>query len=179
MDGNHGQVTIRLPYPVRIDSFTIDHVSSLIVNPTNGHETAPKTIRVTGYPPCDDNDNDDNDNDNGACKALGFQIQDPMEIAQIHYDTEGPSSIQTFDSIWTTQASKFSKTTTAVEDSSSNDDEDDDDDDDDEDSCSQAASCTAPPRMNVAGITVKILENWGNPEYTCMYRFRVHGEPAH
>ena len=24
--------------------------------------------------------------------------------------------------------------------------------------------------------TLKIQENWGNSDYTCLYRFRVHGE---
>ena len=28
-------------------------------------------------------------------------------------------------------------------------------------------------------IEVRVLSNWGHPEYTCMYRFRVHGEPRH
>ncbi|XP_051250666.1 SUN domain-containing protein 1-like isoform X5 [Dicentrarchus labrax] len=27
-------------------------------------------------------------------------------------------------------------------------------------------------------IEVQVLSNWGHPEYTCMYRFRVHGMPA-
>ncbi|XP_058509178.1 SUN domain-containing protein 1 isoform X6 [Solea solea] len=26
-------------------------------------------------------------------------------------------------------------------------------------------------------IEVRVLSNWGHPDYTCMYRFRVHGEP--
>uniref|UniRef100_UPI0037E70609 SUN domain-containing protein 1 isoform X3 n=1 Tax=Semicossyphus pulcher TaxID=241346 RepID=UPI0037E70609 len=26
-------------------------------------------------------------------------------------------------------------------------------------------------------IEVRVMSNWGHPEYTCMYRFRVHGEP--
>ncbi|XP_033886732.2 SUN domain-containing protein 1 isoform X4 [Acipenser ruthenus] len=26
-------------------------------------------------------------------------------------------------------------------------------------------------------IEMKVLSNWGHPEYTCLYRFRVHGEP--
>ena len=25
---------------------------------------------------------------------------------------------------------------------------------------------------------VKVLSNWGHQEYTCIYRFRVHGSPG-
>ncbi|XP_075285043.1 SUN domain-containing protein 2 [Opisthocomus hoazin] len=28
-------------------------------------------------------------------------------------------------------------------------------------------------------VELRVLSNWGHPEYTCVYRFRVHGEPAH
>ncbi|XP_036747329.1 SUN domain-containing protein 2 isoform X2 [Manis pentadactyla] len=28
-------------------------------------------------------------------------------------------------------------------------------------------------------VELRILTNWGHPEYTCIYRFRVHGESAH
>ncbi|XP_054362788.1 SUN domain-containing protein 2 isoform X3 [Mirounga angustirostris] len=28
-------------------------------------------------------------------------------------------------------------------------------------------------------VELRILTNWGHPEYTCIYRFRVHGEPTH
>ncbi|XP_013209266.1 SUN domain-containing protein 1 isoform X3 [Microtus ochrogaster] len=27
-------------------------------------------------------------------------------------------------------------------------------------------------------VELRVLSNWGHPEYTCLYRFRVHGEPA-
>ncbi|KAL2078235.1 hypothetical protein ACEWY4_025920 [Coilia grayii] len=27
-------------------------------------------------------------------------------------------------------------------------------------------------------IELRVLSNWGNPDYTCLYRFRVHGQPA-
>ncbi|KAM9461938.1 SUN domain-containing protein 1 isoform 2-T2 [Clarias gariepinus] len=27
-------------------------------------------------------------------------------------------------------------------------------------------------------IELRVLSNWGHPEYTCLYRFRVHGEPV-
>ncbi|NXF02592.1 SUN2 protein, partial [Smithornis capensis] len=28
-------------------------------------------------------------------------------------------------------------------------------------------------------VELRVLSNWGHPEYTCIYRFRVHGEAAH
>ncbi|XP_010135399.1 PREDICTED: SUN domain-containing protein 2, partial [Buceros rhinoceros silvestris] len=28
-------------------------------------------------------------------------------------------------------------------------------------------------------VELRVLSNWGHPEYTCIYRFRVHGEPVH
>ncbi|NWX16821.1 SUN2 protein, partial [Aegotheles bennettii] len=28
-------------------------------------------------------------------------------------------------------------------------------------------------------VELRVLSNWGHPEYTCLYRFRVHGELAH
>uniref|UniRef100_A0A4W3I8C7 SUN domain-containing protein n=1 Tax=Callorhinchus milii TaxID=7868 RepID=A0A4W3I8C7_CALMI len=27
-------------------------------------------------------------------------------------------------------------------------------------------------------IELRVSNNWGHPEYTCLYRFRVHGDPA-
>lgn len=27
-------------------------------------------------------------------------------------------------------------------------------------------------------VELRISSNWGHPEYTCLYRFRVHGEPV-
>ncbi|XP_012656652.1 SUN domain-containing protein 2 [Otolemur garnettii] len=37
-----------------------------------------------------------------------------------------------------------------------------------------------PPKMATYQVVeLRILTNWGHPEYTCIYRFRVHGEPAH
>ncbi|XP_036599665.1 SUN domain-containing protein 2-like [Trichosurus vulpecula] len=33
---------------------------------------------------------------------------------------------------------------------------------------------TRPYRL----VELRILSNWGHPEYTCVYRFRVHGQPA-
>lgn len=27
-------------------------------------------------------------------------------------------------------------------------------------------------------VTLEILSNWGHPDYTCIYRFKVHGKIA-
>jgi hypothetical protein len=163
MDGSKGQVTIRLPYSIKVESFSLDHVPYDII-PENMHETAPKKLKVIAYPPCPEPD---------ECGALGFDATDPMEVAQLDYDVDGPM-IQTFDSVFIRPTA-----TSSIED----DDDDDDDEfaaeleDKEEDaSCSQeAAACTTPPKIDVA-ITVKVLENHGNSYYTCLYRFRVHGE---
>ncbi|KAG6613580.1 SUN domain-containing protein 2 [Phytophthora cinnamomi] len=47
-------------------------------------------------------------------------------------------------------------------------------------SASQTFKLTSPlsQRSAIDGITLEVLSNHGNPEYTCLYRFRVHGQPA-
>lgn len=162
MDGTRGQVTIRLPYPIKVESFTLDHISWSIV-PEGAHKSAPKKLKVIAYPVCQDQD---------ECGALGFDGSDPMEVAQMEYDVDGPT-IQTFDSVFVQEKAKSREVRSNELDA---DEPYDDDDDDDEDETSCSASCSTPPEISVAAITVKILENHGNPDYTCLYRFRVHGE---
>jgi SUN domain-containing protein 1/2 len=176
MEGSRGHVTIRLPYPIKVETFSLDHVSDDIV-PYDKHESAPKKIRVFGYPPCPEEEK--------RCRALGFDDDDPMEIAQINYDADGPS-VQTFNSVFVpTNDDDDGDDDDDNEDDDKDDDDDDipsltEDSDDDEGSCSaEAASCTSPPKIDFAAITVKIVENHGNPDYTCLYRFRVHGEQVY
>lgn len=28
-------------------------------------------------------------------------------------------------------------------------------------------------------VKLQVLSNWGHPDYTCVYQFRLHGNPAH
>jgi hypothetical protein len=81
LQGSKGHVTRRLRYwyPVFVDSVTVDHVSSELVH-SHKHQTAPKTMKVIGNPACSKSDN---------CYALGFDMNDPIEIARIDYDIEG------------------------------------------------------------------------------------------
>jgi Sad1 / UNC-like C-terminal len=147
MDGSHGQVTIRLPYTIKVESFTLDHVSRRII-PDDMLETAPKKVKVIAYPPCSHPE---------ECGGLGFDVSEPMEVAQFEYDIEGSIS-QTFNSVF---VSALPPVTNEI---------------DGDGSCSaEAAACTSPPHIDVAAITLKVTENYGSPDYTCIYRFRVHG----
>ncbi|XP_062404454.1 SUN domain-containing protein 2 isoform X2 [Sardina pilchardus] len=40
----------------------------------------------------------------------------------------------------------------------------------------QTFRLTAPAKDAFRMVELRILSNWGHPEYTCVYRFRVHGE---
>lgn len=178
MKGSNGDVTLKLINPIVVGSVTVDHVSSIIVE--NGKSySAPKRIKVVGYPPCDD-DYDD-------CPAVGFDINDPVDIAEINYDLDGPI-VQTFDSHYTKAIYNLSSSPSLPESENfsslsdlsfgvTNYDVDYDSvNDDSSSSCSQQTSCSVPPRIKVAAVTFRILENWGNPDFTCLYRFRVHSE---
>ena len=144
MAGRSGQVTIRLPYPVNVKAITIDHTSHLLVGPDM--KSAPRSMRIIAYPPCDD------------CDGLGFDVAQAWELTAVVYDVEGRTT-QTFDI--PVPASSCSE---------------------------EAPSCEAEPdpigKMHVspakdsfaAAITVAIEDNWGKNDYTCLYRFRVHGD---
>ena len=152
MEGRKGFITLKLPYPVVVEEISIDHVSPDIVL-DEFHHTAPKTIKIIGYPACEVDDEE--------CVSLGFDKNSPIDIAQFTYDMEGPT-VQTFGSYYGMAAKEMATKKSEVEDPAS---------------CStEAASCTAPPRTSVVGVTVKILENWGDSDFTCIYRVRIHGE---
>jgi hypothetical protein len=159
---------LRLAYPVQLSAISLEHVSRLLV-PEGSTKSAPKKVRVIGYPTCD----------HGTECPMGFDVNDPVEIAQVKYDLEG-ATIQTFEAGTTIVPSPESDEIGAI----LAEEEEDEDEEDDEDlppgSCSmKSSSCGAPPQIgDVAAITVEILENWGNPDYTCLYRFRIHGEAA-
>lgn len=153
---------MRLPYHIQVDAFSVDHVPWQIV-PEGMFESAPKVLKVIAYPPCDEE---------SYCGALGFDFDDPMEIGQLQYDADGPS-VQTFDSVFVQAA----KTAAAMKEEEPDSLSIGDEEGDGGESCSQeAAACSTPPRIDVAAITLKVVDNHGNPDFTCIYRFRVHGE---
>jgi len=156
MRGSSGHVTMRLPYPVKVSAVTVDHASPLLLNNTLDVSSAPRKIRLIGYPPCSDD-----------CRGLGFDLSKGTVLATINYDRDG-RHIQTFDLSGSSDAP--------------------------ESDCAESkvvqGSCSAPPDFDlqativpesareVSGIRLEVLSNWGVDEYTCLYRFRVHGQAS-
>lgn len=154
MSGSSGQVVLKLAYPIVVDSVSIDHVSGDII-PEGKRNTAPKHVKIVGYPPCDETDE--------KCKTVGFDMDDPTEIADIKYNLEG-RSVQTFES-------HYAKAMANVPEPSFDEEEAE------PGSCSVKTSCSAPPRISVAAVVINVLENGGNSDFTCLYRVRLHGDP--
>jgi SUN domain-containing protein 1/2 len=189
MAGDKGQVTLRLPYPVKVKAVTLDHAPSLLFEDPTKRESAPKQVRVFGFPPCwtkkgtkdvkksdylDEDDEDDSDYYRGICDdGLDFDVTKPVVLHDFEYDLEGPT-IQTFHIPLP-----------------------EDDEGEDEASCSEtAATCggsldggpndilfSAPDRSDsimdgMSAIRMQVTDNWGNKDYTCIYRFRIHGDPV-
>jgi len=162
--GSNGEVTLKLAYPIVVDSVSVDHVSSNIVKDRN-IDSAPKRMKVVGYPPCVD------DSSSSYCATVGFNINDPIDIAEIIYDVEGPS-VQTFDSYYTKAIASIPPASKG----GFGDNSEVENGINTVSSCSQQTTCSGPPRIGVAAVGVKILENWGNSDFTCLYRVRLHGD---
>lgn len=147
MKGRSGQITLQLQYPVKVTAVTVDHVSSLLVKRAEGSSSAPKRIRVHGYPSCA-----------SSCHGMPFDFSRRIEIATFEYDLRG-SSVQTFE-ISGGEESCSEETTSCSADL---------------DSFQQVRPKTEESVFRA--VTFEILDNWGLADYTCLYRLRVHGDP--
>ncbi len=90
--------TVRLPYPIYIDAVTFEHRSfPLPKQNSRGGESAPRWMRVVGFPPCstkgrdDDYEDDDIDDDN-ECAVRGFDIAKPIDLGSFEYQRIQPET---------------------------------------------------------------------------------------
>jgi len=149
MHGTQGQITFELVAPINIQSVSIDHLPSRIAS----------QLASTHH------FNDDAARSSAPRQfrivgyhANGFDADDGVVLGTFEYDVQGPTT-QIFDLLVAPPAAVASE------------------DDDDVGSCSATGpSCGSGIFSNLKGITIQILNNWGNPEYTSLYRLRVHGE---
>jgi SUN domain-containing protein 1/2 len=159
MQGSRGNVMIALPYAVKVTAVSLDHTQSfLLTNADKQLQSAPKRVQVTGYAPCTRTN----------CAGLGFDPTQKFVIANVEYSIEqGESgSIQTWpvmeEPLEVAEQGACSATFASC----------------DSGLDSTTAAGTATSGGIYSAIEVSVLDNHGNDDYTCLYRFRVHGEPA-
>lgn len=178
MAGRNGRVTFHLDRPMVIDSITIDHYPWLI-SAHNSDEylnhvtSAPRFMRVIGYPSCDSNDTE--------CRDLtGFNADRPIYFNSFEYKID--TSLLKEDEftedeipINSSQTFKLSPVSLLP-------------DDDDDESEQVVAACDAvsttcddaghqgidAAHEYIEALTLTVDVNWGHPDYTCLYRVRVN-----
>eukprot|EP00585_Thalassiosira_rotula_P004608 CAMPEP_0196135906 /NCGR_PEP_ID=MMETSP0910-20130528/4386_1 /TAXON_ID=49265 /ORGANISM="Thalassiosira rotula, Strain GSO102" /LENGTH=843 /DNA_ID=CAMNT_0041396103 /DNA_START=11 /DNA_END=2542 /DNA_ORIENTATION=+ len=261
--------TVRLPYAVSIDAVTLEHrsfpllPSSLENGWTKGGESAPRWVRVVGFPPCPKTTDGMEEDDEDECGLRGFDLSNPIDLGSFEYrritvtgreddyggdgddDESGDKndawsgrrrrSIQTFavkggnwkatsligkndasgespiemeeeeDTADPTQCSFDSMSCGAPE-------PEEEEEEDEMESMPAAGQCAPPKdedslpscgddiaasakvssssssslnkargirrRHVVEAVSFIVEENWGNSEFTCLYRVRVHGDAA-
>ena len=88
------KLTVRLPHAIHIDAVTLEHRSfpappNLLQQGLLGGESAPRWVRVVGYPPCDGDTVDDitpGEEDEESCSSLGFDVDRPIDLGTIEYE---------------------------------------------------------------------------------------------
>lgn len=150
MQGRSGHITLRLQKPIAaVTGITYDHAPKVLMERLEAGATAPKNFRVLGYPPCDD-----------GCKGLGFDKTKEFVLTTFKFDNTGRSK-QTFE-IDSNEGG--CEATASVEATSCGADLN---------TFQQQKTASSLP---IAALKFEILDNYGDGEFTCLYRVRVHGE---
>ena len=170
MTGRSGKVTLQLAKPAYIDSITIDHYPWIpsAHNPKehiNHITSAPRFMRVQGYPSCD-----------GDAECLdhhGFDVAHPTLYNSFEYKIDasllGEDEVSD-GSIQVSSSQTFQLTPAAFM-------SEDDEEEDNPGGCSAVKpTCDGGPPSKIQAVTLVIDDNWGHPDYTCIYRIRINGK---
>eukprot|EP00611_Tribonema_gayanum_P010256 TRINITY_DN2021_c0_g1_i2.p1 TRINITY_DN2021_c0_g1~~TRINITY_DN2021_c0_g1_i2.p1 ORF type:complete len:301 (+),score=34.82 TRINITY_DN2021_c0_g1_i2:491-1393(+) len=109
MDGQSGQLTVKLAIAIRVDAITLEHASAQI---SPDRSSAPKTFHLLG---------------------LVDESAQPVPLLQGEYDLSASPQ-----QLFRVPVGPYSQTAFSI-------------------------------------VTLKVLDNHGKPEYTCIYRLQVHG----
>merc|ERR1712176_1350135 len=80
--------TVRLPQPIYIDAATLEHRSfppTSFQDGLSGGESAPRWVRLVGFPPCSGSYEEEDDKEGGICRSFGFDISHPIDLGSIGY----------------------------------------------------------------------------------------------
>lgn len=181
MSGRSGKVTLKLDKPAVVDSITIDHYPWIpsAHNPKEyaGHVySAPRFVRVQGYPSCD--------NDEDCTAQLGFDGESPINYSSFEYRIDTFSDENNFSDVGPPTSSSQTFPISLVDIVDADDDDDNYGEPAFEESsggCSAVKpTCDGAPdgtsKAPVQALTLFIDENWGNPDYTCIYRIRINSK---
>lgn len=182
--GRNGKVTLRLSTPTIIKNVTISHYPWLETahNPKNFKRhilSAPRYIRMVGYPPCDDKDDD-------CLDFQGFDSSNPMNLGSFEYKIH--SSVTDDDDEFQDEDEVYEEPQSSVQTFVLSSPEPIKDENDEESfSSSRSSGCSAVKptcggddpeveSMPVVAVTLYIDENWGFEDFTCLYQVQIQGE---
>lgn len=191
MKGKTGRITIQFPFPIHVTNITLEHLSPdleklVLTNKERHGSSAPRFLQWIGYPPCTDFQTD-----SYKCQLLGFDLTQPIILNEaFEYNPSSFPFAQTFPAIYDQDKHGEMKYSLDEEGMVFNNSP----------LLGQAeeqlqcsiTSCTAtdnpslaPPELtpldgkkspsSVQAVTLIVEDNWGNEDYTCLYRVRVYG----
>ncbi len=201
MAGSSGKITIRLKEPMSLRSLTIDHYPGLLSahkepNADKINQSAPRFITVIGYPPCKDEDKDTLD-----CIKLGFDRLRPLNLESFEFhpvpSIDNSFEDNAFEPKPRRSSQRFSLKLAHTRDNENIGEEEERGKGIDKESNNKlgtgeegfsSGSCSAvkptcgsenveiseTTMPRIASFTVVVDENWGEEDFTCIYRIRAH-----
>jgi hypothetical protein len=153
LDGQHGRVTLLLPYPVIPDEFTIEQYPTQFDGDSYlqlDQSSAPRMLRIVGYPPCVAHD----------CISKGFDTKTHIDLGTFEYKLVNSQNSDEKQHVNTAQSRSYQTFKISPH------------------GCSEAFNTTKVCYQEgpfISALTVFIDSNWGNDHFTCIYRIRLHG----
>ena len=175
MAGGSGIITLKLVKPTILETITIQHYpwipSAHKSDEYMNHlKSAPKRVRVKGYAACPA---DAKDTKNDCETHTGFDTSNSMTYESVEFKIDTSALLDEDEDVSYTKKQFSSKQTFKLNPAALVMEEFDGDSSESEGGCS-ATKPTCDASTEMVAISIIIEENWGNPDYTCLYRLMVN-----